>query len=606
MHRLAHGLARRGHSVHVVTNAAEAEQQVRIHMRPEDQERLGGHYGPGFVRVHHTVADPRGQWHVPWHNPYATKLAGLAIEVIRDHDVECVASWYLEPYAVAGHLAASFTGRPHVVKTAGSDAGRLWHQPGMRALFDEIFLAADVVIGGGGLTKSLVELGVPRARIMQNDAVYVPLEEFAPEGAKLDLAAYASASATAPAGSTIGVFGKLGRFKGIHPLVRATRLLLDQGIAVRLAAMVHGGASDEQAFEAVIDELDLRAHVVRVPFLPNWRVPEFLRACDVVCCLEQDFPIKAHAPVIALEVMATGTPTLLSREIAAKQPEYSRLAHGYNCWIARDTNDHFELAECLVRALAEPSRSELGPRGRLFAVHVQSQCRFPQAIESAIRRAIDTHAGAGASAVAAVKSEGLAGLLSVIRHELEGEAAARAIELTAAPDDSVEWYRAAGSALVAAGSRASGAEDLARLAVQLLSACREVPHDRDSSLYRLHPDCPPWGDEAILACRPSLVPQAQAELYAQDPLAALTGDPDTTAGGPKLLVVLPFERMQAIKLFSLDARAAAFVACDGRRSIADIAAQFDFTSSQAAVAQAEELFALGILALRPAAGGEPR
>jgi hypothetical protein len=66
--------------------------------------------------------------------------------------------------------------------------------------------------------------------------------------------------------------------------------------------------------------------------------------------------------------------------------------------------------------------------------------------------------------------------------------------------------------------------------------------------------------------------------------------------------------MQAIKLFSLDARAAAFVACDKQWSIADIATQFDCASSQAAVAQAEELFALGILALDPApgSGGEQR
>jgi hypothetical protein len=297
--------------------------------------------------------------------------------------------------------------------------------------------------------------------------------------------------------------------------------------------------------------------------------------------------------------MATGTPALLSREIAAKQPEYSRLAHGYNCWIARDTNDHFELAECLVRALAEPSRSEVGPRGRLFAAHVQSQCHFPQAIESAIRRAIDTHTGADSSATAGVQPDGLAGLLTVIRHKLETEAAARAIELTEAPDDSLEWYRAAGAALAAAGSPASGAEDLARLAVQLLSACREAPHDRDASLYRLHPDCPPWSDAAILACRPALVPQAHAERYAHDPLAALSGDPDARAAGQKLLVVLPFERMQAIKLFSLDPPAAAFVAGDGQRSIADIATQCDRAASQAA-AQAEELFALGILALHPA------
>ena len=101
MYRLAHALARRGHAVHVVTNAMEVEDAYRVVMRPEDMTRLVGRHGEGYVRVHQTVSDPIAQWHVPWHNPYATKLAGLAIEVIRDHELECVFSWYLEPYGVA-------------------------------------------------------------------------------------------------------------------------------------------------------------------------------------------------------------------------------------------------------------------------------------------------------------------------------------------------------------------------------------------------------------------------------------------------------------------------------------------------------------------------
>jgi glycosyltransferase involved in cell wall biosynthesis len=140
MYRLAHALARRGHQVHVVTNAMEVEDGYRVSMRPEDYDRLAARHVEGYVRVHQTVSDVRGQWHVPWHNPYATKLAGLAIDVIRNHELECVFSWYLETYGMAGHLAASFTGTPHVMKTAGSDVGRLWHQPGMRLLYDELFL----------------------------------------------------------------------------------------------------------------------------------------------------------------------------------------------------------------------------------------------------------------------------------------------------------------------------------------------------------------------------------------------------------------------------------------------------------------------------------
>jgi glycosyltransferase involved in cell wall biosynthesis len=553
----------------VVTNAAEVEDQYRIQLRSEDRKRLGGHYDPGTVRIHQTLADPYGQWHVPWHNPYATKLAGLAIEVIKEHDLECVVSWYLEPYGVAGHLAASLTDRPHVINTAGSDVGRLWHQPAMRWLYDEIFLAADVVIGGRGLSKALAELGVPLSRIMPNDAHFVPLDEFAPDGPALEVAPASTAR-------TIGVFGKLGRFKGVLPLVRAVRNCLDRGMSVRLAAMIQGEAPDEEAFTSLVEELDLRAHVLRIPFVPHWRVPEFLRGCDVACCLEQDFPITAHNPVIALEVMATGTTVLLSHEIAAKQPERQRLAHGYNCWIVRDTNDHEEIAECLARALAEPLRAEVGRRGRLFVEHVQSECRFPQAFEAAIHRAVHADASGAEDVAEASPSDGLAPLLTAIHRKIEQ-----------------------------ADSPPSELSDLSRVANQLLSARDEASVNREGSLFRLDTECPAWSDEAAAVCRPTLVAGARAELYARDPIAMLTEDPSAGAAAETLVIVLPYAQPQAIKLFTLTARAAAFVvACDGKRSIADVAARVGWDSPAPARALAEELFALGILALDPSRPGE--
>ncbi|OBF34956.1 hypothetical protein A5724_16450 [Mycobacterium sp. ACS1612] len=562
-YRLAHELARRGHDVHVITNAAEVEKQYRIQLRPEDRKRLGGHYDAGTVRVHQTPADLYGQWHVPWHNPYGTKLAGLAIEVIKEHDLECVLSWYLEPYGVAGHLAASLTGRPHVMHTAGSDVGRLWHQPAMRSLYDEIFLAADVVIGGRGLSKALAELGVPLARIMPNDAHFVPLDEFAPDGPALEVAPTTSAH-------TIGVFGKLGRFKGVLPLVRAVRHCLDRGMSVRLAAMVHGEAPEEKAFTSLIEELDLREHVSRIPFLPHWRVPEFLRGCDVACCLEQDFPITAHNPVIALEVMATGTPVLLSQEIAAKQQERQRLAHGYNCWIVRDTNDHEEIAECLARALVEPLCAEVGKRGRQYVDHVQSQCQFPQAFEAAIHRAIYSDTAGAEEVAEGQPSDGLSPLLNAIHRKIEQ-----------------------------ADSPPAELSDLSRLANQFMSAHDETSANGDGSLFRLDPDCPAWSAKAA-ACRPTLVTGARAEIYPRDPIALLTADSSTVAT-ETLVIVLPYAQPQATKLFTLTAQAAAFVvACDGNRSIAGIAAHLGWDSPDPARALAEQLLALGILALDPA------
>jgi len=58
----AHGLAARGHEVHVVTNAKEASPPFRMHMRPADWDRCDACYGAGSVTVHWTDPVDRSQF----------------------------------------------------------------------------------------------------------------------------------------------------------------------------------------------------------------------------------------------------------------------------------------------------------------------------------------------------------------------------------------------------------------------------------------------------------------------------------------------------------------------------------------------------------------
>ena len=64
--------------------------------------------------------------------------------------------------------------------------------------------------------------------------------------------------------------------------------------AVRRAmvdSVAHGPEEVERNFRARARRLGLAEVVLQLPFLPHWRIPEFLRGCLAVCCLEQDFPI---------------------------------------------------------------------------------------------------------------------------------------------------------------------------------------------------------------------------------------------------------------------------------------------------------------------------
>jgi hypothetical protein len=119
----AHGLAARGHQVHVVTNADEVRPPYRVFMRPEDSSLCEAEYGSGLVKLHSTEPVDRSQHHIPMASPFVTKLASLALEVCASEAIEVIFSFYMEPYGIAGHLASLSLGIPHVVRTAGSDAG---------------------------------------------------------------------------------------------------------------------------------------------------------------------------------------------------------------------------------------------------------------------------------------------------------------------------------------------------------------------------------------------------------------------------------------------------------------------------------------------------
>src|SRR3954469_8313256 len=171
----AHGLARLGHTVHVVTNANEVALPYRMFMRGEDWTRCNGQYGAGSVEVHWTEPYGRRQWHIPNGTPFITKLASLGLELAHELSFDLIYSHYVEPYCIAGHLVAQATGLPHAVRTAGTDTGRLWRLPQFTALYTHIFKSADAVICGPTVAQKMVEAGVEPTRIALKPETHVDL-----------------------------------------------------------------------------------------------------------------------------------------------------------------------------------------------------------------------------------------------------------------------------------------------------------------------------------------------------------------------------------------------------------------------------------------------
>src|SRR5207244_12095632 len=183
----AHGLAALGHEVHVITNAKEAVSPFRMYMRSEDWARCEASYGAGSVTVHWTDPVDRSQSYIPMASPFVTKLAGTAARAHASAGFDVVYSHYLEPYGVAGHLAAQITGVPHVARMAGSDAGRLWHHPQFELLYDHVLRSAELVIAAGPVAKRAAQRTVDPSRIVFGGGIVVPDDVFTPDGPTLDL-----------------------------------------------------------------------------------------------------------------------------------------------------------------------------------------------------------------------------------------------------------------------------------------------------------------------------------------------------------------------------------------------------------------------------------
>jgi glycosyltransferase involved in cell wall biosynthesis len=390
-------LATRGHEVHIITNAKEVQPPFRMHMRTEDWSLCEARCDSGSVTVHWTDPVDQSQIYIPMASPFVSKLAGIAARVHSETCFDVIYSQYLEPYGVAAYLAAQITGVPHVVRMAGSDAGGLWHHPQLEALYDHVLRSAKFVVATGEVAQRAVERGVSPERIVFGGGFIVPDNLFTPDGQTLDLMSLRAELEEDPdVGDDMwgefvgdkphfGIYGKLGENKGSFALLDAMNRLKEWGLDVGLVALAHGHTADENRFRDRVRKLGLADRILQIPFLPHWRVPEFLRSCLAVCCLEQNFPIRFHSPIIALEVLLCGTCLVATREVTRKLPDYDRLIHGYGFVAIEDVND-VEMLSMQLAAIArdpKPARA-VGMRGRRFARELHQGNIFPESLEDVL------------------------------------------------------------------------------------------------------------------------------------------------------------------------------------------------------------------------------
>jgi glycosyltransferase involved in cell wall biosynthesis len=631
----AHGLAQCGHEVHIVTNAKEAAPPYRMHMRAEDWKRCEAEYGSGSVRVHWTDPVDRSQSYIPMASPFVTKLAAIAAQAHSEHPFDVIYSHYLEPYGVAGHLASQMTGLPHVVRMAGSDAGRLWHHPQFEALYDHVLRSAEVVVAVGVVAERAVQRGVAPDRIAFGGGFVVPEDLFTPDGPTLNLPELRIEVAQDRALSDLlwgefaadrpyfGIYGKLGERKGSFALLAAMHRLKSAGLEVGLVALAHGSPAVQASFRARTTELGLADRVLQIPFLPHWRVPEFLRGCAAVCCLEQDFPIGFHSPIIPREVLLCGACLVGSTEVIRKLPSYGRLPHGYGCVAIEDVADIKTLSERLAAIVEDPQpAAAVGARGRNFARELQREAPFPQALErilaaAAARTRIPPTAGWSVDHTLAEDENGCFPLTKLVADafaETNEDQDSRKATFQPQRTPDLVWARE----VLAVAEQVDGntAHRLLAPPVRIEIAIAEAESEADQTickegsapLFRLHIRRWAMADGDLAGLVPFRDPQMRIVAFDHDVskyLGARTtaAFPAVLGPGPSYIVAFGSSkgtRREPLLVDTLTARV--LMLSDGTRTASEIARELDDQTNPSTVAGnlqwIESLFASGLIWLR--------
>ncbi len=131
---------------------------------------------------------------------------------------------------------------------------------------------------------------------------------------------------------------------GSYYLIEALDRVSSQGLRFNFLSIAGSNArSLERYYETILDRRKLRDQTWILPMLASWRIPSFLRFCNVICVLERNFPVSFHAPRIPREVLAAGSCLLCSKEIIEKQRFKESMVDGKNFVLIRDPRDVIEL-----------------------------------------------------------------------------------------------------------------------------------------------------------------------------------------------------------------------------------------------------------------------
>lgn len=351
---LAHGLASSGHEVHVVTNSEEVESPYRT-LPSEKNNQYKNINDHGHITVHFTTE--KTPKHIPFSKIYFTKLLSLGLDVCEKFGCDIVFAFYLEPYGIVGAIIADYLDVPLIVRHAGSDISRLFEDKNLMSAYAYSLKRATKIITSPSTAKKLIKIGIEKNKFIFNMRDLFPNDAYYSKKTSKDF--------NKPI--TIGVYNKFGKSKGIGEIIEALDILAKNGETFRLRIISGGEFFLSLKNKIKNSSKDLQKMIELKNFIHPTDIPGFIRGCDIVCDLENNFSVASHYPRIPREILMCGSCLVLSEELYQKMRYRFLLKNMKNFVLVKNPRNIIELSEILNTLIKDrESVYEIGANGALL------------------------------------------------------------------------------------------------------------------------------------------------------------------------------------------------------------------------------------------------
>jgi glycosyltransferase involved in cell wall biosynthesis len=394
-------MAKCGHEIHIVSNAWDVEEEYRQYLIGSDLDHMKDKIFSSGGKITHHFTNPFFEpKYIPFAHPYVTKLASKAIEVIKKYACEKIFAYYIEPYGISAFLVSQITGVPYYVKHAGSDITRLIENPEFTHLYEAVLEKSNGVLTTHRSINKIRKVIQDETQIKLIASDFLPQEYFKPEGEKLDVETLLNnldqhakkvkildwnSGVYYSKKMNIGIYCKAGRNKGFTEVIDALSQI--ENVADKVNLLLLTGGSNLRSLQNYVKKTKVSDTTFFIPFLPPWRIPSFLRRCDVVCALENNFSVPVHGPRIPREILSCGRCMVISKELLNKQVFSNDVVHKGNAIVIDTVKDIYGLSHIFQELISSPDLVEqIGLNAVALARkhHLYSSDQFLQDFQSAL------------------------------------------------------------------------------------------------------------------------------------------------------------------------------------------------------------------------------